>query len=235
MVKFIYKKSDVSGYGLFANTDIKTDETICYYVGTKVDVPLKFEFEPYGIQYDEQTIIIAETDINKLPPEGYAQFLNDGGFVEMNAKQFIKCMNSLITHSNMEASLNEFVDETTIDLLGECLWYKFNSSKTSNVRFHRDTKKKTIIIKSIKDIEKGEELFVEYGVNYWIGYCLEKHKEHIFNIQTAYTILNYFTRIIEQNLELIAEHVRKRLQQDKKKLNIFNAYITFIIENKVKL
>lgn len=235
MVKFVYKKSDVSGYGLFANTDIKKDETICYYVGNKVKIALGFQFNPYGIMYDKQTLLLGETDIKKLPSEGYAQFLNDGGFIEMNAKLFIKCMNSLITYANMEASLNECVDETTIDLLGEGLFYKFNSSKKSNVRFHRDTKKKTIVIKSIKDIEKEEELFVTYGFNYWIGYYLEKYKEHIFNIQTANYILNYFTRIIEQNLELIAEHVRKRLQQDKKNLKIFNAYITFIIENKVKL
>ena len=36
MLTFEYKKSGVSGYGLFATTDIKKDESICNYFGKMI-------------------------------------------------------------------------------------------------------------------------------------------------------------------------------------------------------
>ena len=76
-----------------------------FYLKQKMVRVKKRRFHTYGLAYDDNYAIIGETDIKKLPPGGYGQFLNDGGFFKTQDDIFINGINSLLGNSKIGESV----------------------------------------------------------------------------------------------------------------------------------
>lgn len=180
-------KSDVHGNGVFATEDIKKGEYICEYGG---DVVTNEEFH------------------NKYNDNLYAlnishNYLIIGHQVPKDSMKIGQLINDFATFDN----------EGT-DIIEKYYFYKIKSMKGANVDFMRVGKFKMLIV-ALRDIKKGEELFVSYGAGYWNSSCdsdlYRKFKKDFYFYTDSIEIVN---PDVKPGSKQFFEELKSMLQND---------------------
>ncbi len=181
---------EFSGRGVFAKKNYKKGDYICYYDGE--------EKLPQNCSKDEVPYCIDNPLNNKLfvgykfpkTQTGIGQLINDFCRFELldeykNEKRVFTLSSPLINKK-----IKEYTEKSIIN---------------SNVTFHKG-KKNLFKIFAKKDIKTGEELYLHYGINYWLCdiinntkypstklYCLLKSESVIINKDVIFLKSTIFT------------------------------------------
>ena len=142
-----------AGRGVFANKDYKKGDYVCFYDGidkdrkifsnTNYEFAMANPFVPGFIRFGFKDTIHSE---------GIGQIINDSQmFVFQESKKNDKGLFSLRAI------------QPTIQL------YETESTNNANVIFHEDIPFKLV---AKRDILSGEELYLSYGLNYWLSHIL---------------------------------------------------------------
>lgn len=150
------KKSNVSGLGVFAKVDIPIGSPITFYPANCV---INFDTFVKGtcmISYDEEIdeefknrVVNDDPEIEKMKI-----IVNEKYSIIANAKKIYST--SYLAHLVKDCVKYEN-DDT---------FYLFASLLGSNCRIYNVLNSHLVLV-SMKDIKKGEELYCTYGVNYW--------------------------------------------------------------------
>jgi hypothetical protein len=179
-----------AGNGVFTTRNYKKGEFICYYDCIEGMITNHKQFI-YSIKCNDKTYIGYNTirDIN-----GIGQFINDYSAFELSDDDRNDQGLYTVTSSVISNKINNYI--------------KLSQEK-SNVIFKNDTFD-LFKLYAIRDIETGEELYLHYGIDYWITniqlttdepftrlYCLLKNNAlHIKN-----------SKILLENKIITASHL----------------------------
>jgi len=188
-----------AGNGLFTTKCFKKGEFICYYDGEEKNIKSEEDFS-YSITnpFTKKTLIGYNYIKNN---NGVGQFIND------------YCSFNLCDDERDELQLYK-INSNKIN--EKIKIYNKNSISNSNVSFKKG-KKYIFKLYATRDINCGEELYLHYGINYWISkiqitcdepftklWCLLKNEnlkiknnnfyidEKIIDVDLIFTILSIF-------------------------------------------
>tara|TARA_B100000900_G_scaffold286380_1_gene245507 strand:- start:1834 stop:2520 length:687 start_codon:yes stop_codon:yes gene_type:complete len=141
-----------AGKGLFTTKSYKKGEYICYYDGIEKKIE-SFQDYTYSITNPFNNKILIGYNYKKNN-EGVGQFINDYCLFELNdndrdEKDHLFKLSSNIINKKIEI-------------------YQSISSIKANVSFRKEKNRKFKIY-ATRDIEENEELYLNYGIQYWIS------------------------------------------------------------------
>lgn len=139
-----------AGNGVFATKKYLKGEYVCYYHGIPKDISSINDFR-YSIDYPfSKTKYVGITSI--VDTAGVGQFINDYSMFELQERHRSEKWGIFSLSSDL---INSDID--TYIKISNC---------GENVSFRPDN---PFQFYASKDIEKGQELYYHYGVNYWLS------------------------------------------------------------------
>jgi SET domain-containing protein len=149
----IIRQSNINnaGYGVFAKCEYKKGDYICFYDAVEADINTTDDFI-YSIKnpFDNKNYIGCKKIKNK---DGIGQYINDSFSFELiddyrDDNGFFR-----ISNNKIKLAIEE---------------YKNKSNENSNCGFSIN-KKQLFKIYATKDINENEELYLHYGIDYWLS------------------------------------------------------------------
>ena len=221
----IVKKSRVHGVGVFVTRDVKKDEKLCYFHGIEYDPsePIPSELlEPLltyrGSFFDAESgkkIFI----IGYKPPQdprGIAQLINDGAILKLS---FLENKNNLPK-------------------------YNYQKYMLDHRKYKLEAKKYVNVYSSLygwyyaqRDLNKGEELFISYGKDFWItlykmGYIDMEYDHELQNFLLMSINNQYFYKqILSNDISGVSDILMKEIEQEAK--DILGLSLTGSVSDKI--
>lgn len=196
------RKSKISGYGIFARRDINKGEFLSWYYGKRYNINDVYKYEKYKIYLMSNSAnrhSVMAPDKHTFDSKYIGQYANDINLIknydinEINS--YIKsisqcnsiCINGVNTLKTLKPDLYKLIKP-----------------------FFNKIKDKKIILKyyplfAIKDIKKDEEIYLNYGVNYWLFPIM---KYYIKNLYFKYQLFAVVISVII--FLLIYKHINKK-------------------------
>ncbi len=168
--KVVIYDSPVHGRGVFVTCDIKIGEYVCYYSGVNVIIEdfLKFDNrDEYVIPVPNESGKVRIGSKNFPDDQGIGQFINDSCYPSIPFENNSSLRDPMI-YSYCETALTE---------------YFHRSMEGRNVSFVHALDPWNIF--AIKNISKGEELFIHYGSDQWLSHYCRQCKYPIWRLILA--------------------------------------------------
>lgn len=204
-----------AGRGVFAIKNFSKGEKVCFYDGYIKKYPTPFE------------------NIYKLGDDfvGYYKPRCENG----NAQLINDCVKLEFSENDIESTkINNVVDRATTVINLLLYRYAIPSRDGSNVIRNYDSDNGCVWYKAIKDINRGDELYCSYGIDYWLNqsrsplstiiFAIEKFSLYLHESETEFGGLMYrFLEEVESMecaslcsaLYALEEHKNKHVFQEK--------------------
>ncbi len=166
----IAKPSKIHGTGVFAKRNIPKDELITFYPADFIEyTPNKDRHIPgchvlvyRSVRFEKQFGAIFNIEVRD---NDYAYRINQT-YTIIGEKTFNNDPNYLghLINDSVKSDSTEESNKTYITI----------SSQKANCKFYNLKEGLHVAIIATKDIKKGEELFIRYGVSYWDSYNKDK-------------------------------------------------------------
>ncbi len=151
-----------AGYGLFACKKVMYGETVCIYWGKRLSTSeaLKLSDKSYLMRLGEQVYIDAlecvgkDLSVSISSPDNTTLLSNSSTIID----------NTAFGVARIPESSNACINICLARYINDC-----RNPLLYNVQFKKDPEHGIAYVVAIRDIEPGEELFVDYGKWYWLS------------------------------------------------------------------